>query len=261
MVVREANIFQEPKKKPKSRFRQKALILATRFLYSKVDCIVANSPDTLKSLEKLGLNFVIPTSIIGNPIVFADFNDGAQFLGWLPQPLPPFLCAVGRLVHQKGFDTLIAAFARLPNKQIHLVILGEGNLRTSLINQATELGVSARVHLPGFVKNPMAVVVRSCLFVLSSRWEGFGNVLVEALATGVPIVATDCPGGPSWILEDGAHGQLVSIEDPDALTSAIMDGLHRPAGTRAARIARARDFSADQIAREYLAKALLPPTE
>ena len=104
----------------------------------------------------------------------------------------------------------------------------------------------------------MSIVAHSSLFVLSSRWEGFGNVLVEALATGVPIVATDCPGGPAWILEGGRHGHLVPIDDPDALARGITMGMELPAGTPEGRRARASAFAAESIACEYLAKALLP---
>jgi glycosyltransferase involved in cell wall biosynthesis len=147
------------------------------------------------------------------------------------------------------------AFSKLRDQNTDLVILGEGPLRGRLLEQARELGVNERVYLPGFVSDPMRVLKNSSLFVLSSRWEGFGNVLVEALATGVPVVSTDCPGAPRSLLRGGALGHLVPVDEPDALARAITEALHSPRGTREDRLERARDFAAPVIARRYLEEA------
>jgi glycosyltransferase involved in cell wall biosynthesis len=159
------------------------------------------------------------------------------------------------LADEKGFDCLLDAFSMLHNEEVDLVILGEGPLRRRLEEQARGLGVSERVHLPGFVSDPIHVLKHSSLFVLPSRWEGFGNVVVEALAAGTPVVSTDCPGAPRALLRDGELGHVVPVDDSEALAEAITEALHSPRGTREARQGRARDFAAPAIARQYLEEA------
>ena len=115
----------------------------------------------------------------------------------------PVVLGVGRLVPQKDFPTLIEAFRRvMAEHPCRLLIMGEGPKRAELEGQIRALGLEDRVSLPGWTENPYAFMARAALFVLTSRHEGFGNVLVEALACGCPTVSTDCPSGPSEILED-----------------------------------------------------------
>jgi glycosyltransferase involved in cell wall biosynthesis len=118
------------------------------------------------------------------------------------------IIGVGSLFHQKGFDLLIRAVSRLRDLPIHLTILGEGPARGALMKLIRELGLEDRAILPGFKKNPYAFMARSDLFVLSSRWEGFGHVIVEAMACGVPVLSTRCPSGPDEIITDGVDGCL-----------------------------------------------------
>jgi len=159
---------------------------------------------------------------------------------------------VGRLAVQKDFPTLLRAFARLrAARPARLMILGEGDRRSELEQLASALGISADVRLPGFVENPLAYMRRAAVFVLSSIYEGFGNVLVEALACGCPIVSTDCPGGPAEILEHGRFGRLVPVGDVAALGDALLATLAAPRESEAL-VARARDFSAAVIADRYL---------
>ena len=142
---------------------------------------------------------------------------------WLKPGAPPVILGTGRLVTPKDFSTLLRAFARVRvQRKARLVILGEGNRREELESLAQQLGVSADVALPGFVANPYPFMERAAVFVLSSAWEGFGNVIVEALACGCPVVSTDCPGGPSEILDDGAYGPLVPVGDDAAMAEAIL---------------------------------------
>ncbi len=151
---------------------------------------------------------------------------------WLRQPVPVIL-AVGRLTRQKDFPTLLQAFALLrARREARLLILGEGEERPALEALCRELEIAEAVDLPGFVDNPRPFMAAASLMVLSSRWEGLGNVLIEALACGTPVVATDCPEGPREVLGDGAYGQLVPVGDAEALARAmerVLDGSFRPA--------------------------------
>ncbi len=117
-----------------------------------------------------------------------------------------------------------------------------------------ELGLDEDVSLPGFVDNPYAYMARSAVFVLSSAWEGFGNVLVEAMAVGTPVVSTDCPSGPAEILEGGKWGKLVPVGDIEKIAKAIIDtleDLNRPDVAK-----RAQDFGIEKPVQNYL-KVLL----
>jgi glycosyltransferase involved in cell wall biosynthesis len=138
------------------------------------------------------------------------------------------------------------------------VILGEGGERDRIESLAESLGVADDVWLPGFVDNPYKYMRRADVFALSSEWEGFGNVVVEAMACGTPVVSTDCPSGPAEILADGEFGRLVPVGDDGALADAVAATLDDPLPDDRLR-ARADDFSYDTIAGEYL-DVLVPET-
>jgi len=141
----------------------------------------------------------------------------------------PTVVAAGRLCRQKGFDLLFEAFGRIAREfpAVRLIILGKGEERDVLRALADSLGISARVDFPGWLSNPHAVISRASVFVLSSRYEGFPNALLEAMACGTPVVSTDCPSGPREILEGGA-GLLVPNENPAAMAKALQALLSDP---------------------------------
>lgn len=164
----------------------------------------------------------------------------------------PYTVAAGRLVPAKGFDVLVRAHAAAsrPAGGQHLLIIGEGPERPALEALIDELGVRGSVALPGFVDDLQAHLARASLFVLSSRHEGMGGlVLLEAMAHQLPIIATDCPHGPRTLLRGGELGQLVQPEDVEALTAALRAHAADPGPladrARHAR-ARARDFGPDR---------------
>lgn len=184
------------------------------------------------------------------------------------RPEAPLLVACGRLVEQKGFDLLLDAVARLPQGRLpqgrlpqdrlppHLWILGEGPARSKLERRARRLGLGERLWMPGFLPDPRPYMALADVFVMPSRWEGFGNVLVEAMACGVPVVASDCPSGPREILDDGSAGRLVPTNDVAALASAIDRLLRSP--TSATELAqhgrqRAMAFSTGRAVAAYSA--------
>jgi glycosyltransferase involved in cell wall biosynthesis len=177
-----------------------------------------------------------------------------------PRPLPkalqgvvgPLILSVGTLKAVKRHDLLIDAFARLPVALgATLCILGEGQERATLERQILANGLSGRVLLPGFADKTAPWYAHAALFVLSSDYEGFGNVIVEAMEQGIPVVSTDCPYGPREILDGGRYGTLVPVGDVAALAEAMQDALLCEHNTEELRC-RARDFSVDRAADAYL---------
>ena len=217
-----------------------------RFFYRQADAVVGVSEGVA---GYVGKRFKVPPArvhTIYNPIVDDELLIKSQRPPehpWLLEAQPPTLIAVGRMTTQKDFPTLLRAFAVVRQKRdCRLIIFGEGSKRADLEALAKDLGISAAVSLPGFTLNPYAAMNRAALFVLSSRWEGLPTVLVEAMACGCPVVATDCPSGPDEILEGGRYGRLVPVGDVQALADAILQTLEEPLPKDVLR-ARAADFS------------------
>jgi glycosyltransferase involved in cell wall biosynthesis len=167
-------------------------------------------------------------------------------------PSEPVVAACGRLVKAKGFDDLIRAIAVLRGRRpVRLVIVGEGPERAALEACAREHGVGDDLLLPGFLANPFAIFARAAAFVLSSRYgEAFSRVLVEAMACGVPVIASRCRWGPEEVLGDGRYGRLYDVGDVSQLAAALDDTLGDP-GRAQAMVAEAsrriEDFSESHI--------------
>ncbi len=160
--------------------------------------------------------------------------------------------SAGRLEPQKDHATLLRAFALVRKERpARLVIFGEGQERSRLESLCRELGVDGDVDLPGFADNTCAAMSRAALYVLSSRFEGLPNALIEALACGCPAVATDCPSGPAEILASGRYGLLVPPGNPQALAGAMATALDQ-AWDRAALRRRGAEFSLDASLAQYL---------
>ena len=233
-----------------------SLLLAVRWLYPRADGVVAVSEGVAADLSgRLG----VPReriSVIYNPVVTEELlalsRERVEHR-WFGSGEPPVVLAVGRLTRQKDYPTLLRAFRRLrAGTRARLMILGEGEERERLQRLVGELGVEGDVEFVGFVRNPYAFMSRAAVLVLSSGWEGFGNVLVEAMACGTPVVSTDCPSGPREILDGGRYGPLVPVGDDKALADALSRRLRLPAERDSLR-ARARDFSVDVAANQYVA--------
>ena len=168
---------------------------------------------------------------------------------WFGDGGPPIVLGAGRLMPQKDFRTLIDAFHRVRSEHAsRLIILGEGPMRGELEDHVRRRGLEDYVSMPGFVENIFAFMSRATLFTLSSAHEGFGNVLVEAMACGCPAVSTDCPAGPREILEDP---ELLSpVGDPDALACTMLRQLSKPADKTLWR-AKASRFSLERHLDRY----------
>lgn len=197
-----------------------------RYIYPLADDIVAVSQGVAKDLARITGLPVERIKVIYNPIVSSELTEKAKEPvdhPWFAPGEPPVVLAVGRLVEQKDFYTLIRAFDQVRKRQkARLVILGSGPQQPTLESFITELGLESDVALLGFLPNPYAYMARAGVFVLSSIWEGFGNVLVEAMATGTPVVSTNCESGPAEILNHGQYGWLTPVGDSNALAEAII---------------------------------------
>ncbi|WP_406701374.1 glycosyltransferase [Sphingomonas canadensis] len=225
-----------------------------RTLYRFAASINGISEGVAQDVERIMKRPAGSVPVINNPVDIASVQEKAASepeYAWLRDKKAPVLLAVGRLVRQKDVPTLLKAFALLrKERDARLIILGEGPDRPALEALAATLGISDDLLMPGFSSNPFSAMAASDVFVLSSRWEGFANVVAEALACGTKVVSTDCPSGPAEILENGRHGTLVPIGDEAALARAMgeaIDSKIDPAQLRE----RAADFSLDRIAESY----------
>jgi len=171
---------------------------------------------------------------------------------WFAEGDSPIILGAGELGSRKDFSTLLRAFAQVRNERpCRLMIVGRGSERSKLQTLAEELGVTDDFALPGFVTQPYTYMAHADLFAFSSRWEGLGFVIIEALAVGTPVVSTDCPSGPREVLAEGRYGALVPTRDPQALARAILQTLDNPLPPEVLRQA-ARPFEIEAATDVYL---------
>lgn len=233
-----------------------------RLVYPRATRVLAVSTGVARALQE---HFGVPArrlAVVENPYDLAQLRHSASQPPALSLP-GPYVVAVGRLTANKNHALLLQAIAMLDD-ELHLVILGEGEEREALLARAIALGVDRRVHFPGHLANPHAIVGRALAYVSASNAEGFPNAAAEAMVQGVPVVMTDCPSGPAELLgrDEGSavaagtapHGWLVPMNDADALVAAlreVLSGRFTADRTRSARL-RMEAFGAGPIARRYL---------
>ena len=232
-----------------------------RFLFPLADGFIPVSSGLAHELETL---LGLPRKrirAIYNPVIndtLIKFASEPVAHPWLDGPASlqyKTLVSVGRLVEQKGFMILLQSL-HLTRKSLNcrLIIVGGGPLLPDLENAARQLGISDAVDFVGWQTNPYKFVARADLFVLSSRWEGLANVLIEALACGCPVVATNCKYGPEEILDGGKYGALARVDDPVDLAAKIISSLSSSpphVADKAALVRRAFDFTVEASARQY----------
>jgi glycosyltransferase involved in cell wall biosynthesis len=249
--------FQSPFNAVKYRFVMPVLIQRT---YPLADGIIAVSRRVASDIVQASSVPLDRVHVVYNPIITPELRAKMQEPlehPWFGPGEPPVILGVGRLSREKDFATLIRAFA-LARQQcpLRLMILGEGAERPALTALASTLGIADDVAMPGFVSNPYPPMREAAVLVLSSFFEGFGNVLVEAMAAGTPVVCTRCPGGPEEILENGTYGRLVPVGDASAMAAAMLATLDAP-HPAAVLQRRAEDFSLEKSVDQYL-HVLLP---
>lgn len=198
---------------------------SAQILYPKASVVVAAHDSALADLDRvLPANRKAELVRIYHPLIPGNVTELAKEEPLVPLPGDcPVIVGAGRLVEEKDFATLLRAFAIVRSRRsAELILLGDGPLRGDLERLAGELGIAGNVRFAGMVDNVYAYFSRSSVFVLSSKREAFGNVLIEALACGAPCVATRCAsGGPQEILADGEYGRLVEIGDVEGIAEAI----------------------------------------
>lgn len=229
--------------------------LLVRWFYPWSDGIVAASHGVAVDVAQITGLSVDRIPVIHNPVVTPEVLQKMQAPiehPWFAPGEPPVILGVGRLVSQKDFPTLINAFAQVRQQcSARLMILGEGEDRSQLESQIQQLGLTADVALPGFIDNPYAYMAKAKVFALSSIFEGFGNVVAEAMATGTPIVSTNCDSGPAEILANGQYGKLVAVGDVNALAEAIIATIQCSLPAEALQ-QRAQAFSIAAVTEQYI---------
>jgi glycosyltransferase involved in cell wall biosynthesis len=236
------------------------LIRLSQFcLYRFASGIIAVSKGVQDDIAQLAKISTQEVKVIYNPVINGLTTTSAEMIReyeqhyWDPK-YPLRILGVGTLKEQKNFSLLLKAFNSLSaniRSKSQLVILGDGPLKENLLSEIKHYDLKNQIFLKGNVLETHPWYSSASLFVLSSSWEGFGNVLVEALECGTPIVSTDCKSGPSEILDNGRFGRLVPINDCEALKNAIESSLaarHDPNTLKK----RAQDFLISKISLEYL---------
>ena len=254
IIVTERNTYSELRKhgSRKDRF----LHIFVKRSYLSADAIVAVSEGVADDLclqfsfERKDIN-VIYNPVVSNQIferMVGDVDLGISH----DLVMSKFVIAMGSLEERKGFRDLIRAFhiVTKTDDAVNLVILGEGSKRRELESLIIRLRLQTRVFMPGFVTNPFPILKNAQVFILSSVVEGLPNVLIQAMACGVPVVATDCPSGPQEILEGGKWGYLVPVGDANSMASAILEQLSG-VFPRLPVEQRARFFSVDRAVNAY----------
>ncbi|WP_170116482.1 glycosyltransferase [Devosia submarina] len=233
-------------------WRYRAAFTLQPFAYPQADAIVAVSNDLADDLARFARLQRHTLRVIYNPAFSGETAPvTASTHPWLDDKAGPVIIGAGRFLPQKDWPTLLRAFAKLRERRhAKLIILGEGPLRHQLIQLGADLGISDHLTLPGFDPKISPYLEKADVFALSSLWEGFGNVLVQALGAGCSIVATDCPNGPGEILDRGQFGHLVATGDHHAFAEALDRAIQHPFDPARQR-ARATLFSTEKSADAY----------
>ena len=237
-----------------SRAAMRALKWSTKLFYPSADARVAVSHGVAKDLARLSGLETSDFEVIYNPVapvdsislVSGDIAWGSKTKGVAR------IITVGAMKAAKNQIHLIRAFTLLRQRRpAKLMIVGEGDLRSVLLSEGERLGISADLIMPGFVEDPAPLIASADLFVLTSHYEGFGNVLIEAMRVGVPVVSTDCPSGPAEIVDGGRYGALVPCGDEIALAAAMESSLDVHPSPEALKV-RAEQLSGEESVQRYI---------
>lgn len=258
IVVTQHLSISAPRRHARALKRVKLEVIRSlmRHLLPTAEGIVAVSQGVAHDIEQEILPTKIVTRVIYNPIVPPDFevrSSQTEDWPWNDRNLPTIIF-VGRLSTVKRLDLLLDSFRSLiQSTPSRLLIVGTGPLRKELEHRIQGEGLDQHCKLTGFIENPLPLISASDVLVLASDYEGFGNVLVEAMACGTQVIATDCPYGPAEILANGQFGQLIPTNNAGALETALRQSLQGstyfpPDSLKA----RAQDFTIEKATQQYI---------
>ncbi len=237
--------------------RDKAFVYAVKIFYRFADKVIGISRGVADDIQGLAHLKPEKTSYIYNPVITSQMQqEYAEDLPALRDMQGQALIVTsGRLSFEKDQATLLRAFARVcAERDAKLLILGDGPLKQDLKDISATLGIADNVCFAGFVKNSLAYMKQADLFVITSLYEGFCNVIVEALYCGLPVVSTDAPSGPREILQNGVYGAIVPVGDSKALADAMLAALSKaenPEVEMEKQRRRAQDFTVTKICDQY----------
>ena len=251
VIISQRNMFTMDR----GPIQTKLKFIRCKLLYRFAGACVCISHGVAEEMRTLNLISSDKIHVIYNPVV------NKELLSQIDEPLndPWFnensssvIIGIGRFGDQKDFATLLKAFeiVSLNRGNLKLLLFGEGKQRVMLEKMASDLGIAEKVRMPGYTRNPYHYMKRAALFVLTSRFEGFGNVVAEALACGCNVVSTNCKSGPSEILDGGKYGALAKVGDPEDIAIAITKMLDNPL-PKELLISRAEYFSEERAVENY----------
>ena len=234
-------------------------LFLVKLLFNNADLIVSNSQGVENDLKTL-MSITTKTKVIHNPVDLDFINEKKETCDDIPfhfDKQKKYIISVGRLIPLKRNKDLIDAFHTLQNKDddLQLILLGEGKLKNKLIEYCKKLQIQKKVHFLGNVTNPFYYLYKSDLFVMTSEIEGFPNVVVEAMACGLPVISSDCKSGPREILGDNKYGLLYPVGDVEALRKHMQYYLYNeninPGQIKQAEMKRLKDFKIEKIMKEF----------
>lgn len=254
VIFREANTYHSIKKM--NLIKKIYQIFIHTISYKCADAIIANSNDSRNDISKYLMIKNSKITVIPNPVIDNSYVEMCkEFINeeFLNNDKLKTIISIGRLHEQKNHEMLIRSFVRVHeyDDSTRLIIIGNGKKRKELIELIEEHGLEDKIKILDFKNNIYPFLYKSKVFALASKWEGFGNVIVEALATGKPVVCTDCPGGPRFILDNGKYGKLVPKDNEDMFANAIIDSLNEDIDQELL-VNRALEFNIDTISQKYL---------
>lgn len=264
-----ANIFGSKRKSiinirsTTSRYKNEGILgkvnlFLIRKLFNIADLIISNSKGVDKDLKSL-MNITTNTKVIYNPVDLEYINskkDVCEDAEFYFKEDKKYIISVGRLILLKRNSDLIKAFYELQKNDdnLELIFLGDGLLKNDLIDECNNLKIKEKIHFLGNVENPFYYLNKSNLFVMNSQTEGFPNVLVEAMACGLPVISSDCKSGPREILEDEKYGLLYKVGDIKELISKMKKYLYNDIDLEEIKknnLKRISDFNIEKIMNEF----------
>lgn len=255
IFFREANTLDDILNMP--FIRKMIYITLMKIAYINAKSIIANSYDTKNDLVKNKITNENKIKVIINPVLPLEYKDLLKMdcsHKWLNDRNLKVILSVGRLHKQKDFPFLIECFQEVikHDKLARLVIVGEGDEKENLLSLIKSLNLDNFIDIVNFQSNIYPYYMKAKIFALTSKWEGFGNVIVEALSAGTTVICTNCIGGPKMILENGKYGHLIELGDKYKFSNTLIKELNNPNKKDESLSNYSKKFTVKNVAELYL---------